>query len=65
MQHYYGEDFGKHCVEQWLSPIVYITLFTVLENVLLLVIHGSYIGEYYQHLITGWFINLSNCVNSV
>lgn len=46
IQHYYGPDFGKHCVEQWFSPLVYVTLFAVLETVVLALVHQSYIREY-------------------
>lgn len=46
IQHYYGPDFGKHCVEQWLSPLVYVTLFAVLETIVLALVHQSYIREW-------------------
>lgn len=47
IQHYYGKDFGFHCVQVMLSPVVYITLFSCVETILLIAVHGSYISEYF------------------
>lgn len=44
MQHYYGSNFGLHCVESWLSPLVYIVLFSSVETVILALINGCYIS---------------------
>lgn len=44
MQQYYGDHFGEHCVGSWLSPIVYVTQFAVLETCVLAYVHGTYIG---------------------
>ncbi|XP_055902594.1 transmembrane protein 192 [Eupeodes corollae] len=43
MQHYYGEHFGEHCLEGFLSPITYITAFNVVETIVLGCINGNYI----------------------
>lgn len=43
MQHYYGDEFVKHCTAQFLSPITYITTFNIVENIILGCINGSYI----------------------
>lgn len=43
MQHYYGPNFGLHCIEGFLSPVVYITVFCIVETFILGLIHGSYI----------------------
>lgn len=43
IQHYYGPNFGFHCVQVMLSPIVYITLFSCVETIIFVAVHGSYI----------------------
>lgn len=43
MQHYYGDEFVKHCTAGLLSPISYITSFNVVETIVLGCINGSYI----------------------
>jgi len=48
MQHYYGPNFGFHCVQIMLSPIVYITLFSSVETILLMAVHGTYIKKVVQ-----------------
>jgi len=45
MQHYYGPSFGFHCVQVMFSPIVYISLFSSVETILLLAVHGTYINK--------------------
>lgn len=49
IQHYYGSSFGFHCVQVLLSPIVYITLFSCAETIILTAVHGSYISEHFFH----------------
>lgn len=51
MQHYYGPNFGLHCVESWLSPLVYIVLFSSVETVILALINGCYISESTFHIV--------------
>jgi len=45
MQHYYGPNFGLHCVQVMFSPIVYISLFSSVETIFFMAIHGSYIKK--------------------
>ncbi|XP_058812976.1 transmembrane protein 192 [Topomyia yanbarensis] len=46
IQHYYGDSFAEKClVVGFLSPIVYITLFSSLETVVLYVVSGSYLAK--------------------
>lgn len=46
IQHYYGDHFAEKCVVVGLlSPIVYITLFSSLETVVLVFVHGFYIAK--------------------
>jgi len=45
MQHYYGSNFGFHCVEIMFSPIVYISLFSTVESIVLMAVHGTYIKK--------------------
>jgi len=45
IQHYYGTNFRYHCVQVMLSPIVYITLFSCLETIVFVAVHGSYITK--------------------
>ncbi|XP_030373775.1 transmembrane protein 192 [Scaptodrosophila lebanonensis] len=45
IHHYYGENFFVHCAAGWLSPVAYVTLFNVAENVVLAAIHGCYISK--------------------
>lgn len=47
MQHLYGPHFGEHCIESILSPIVYITVFSGFETIILAIVNGSYIGILY------------------
>lgn len=46
IQHYYGPNFGFHCVQHLLSPIVYITLFSCLETIVFVAVHGTYISKW-------------------
>lgn len=48
MQHYYGEHFGEHCVEKIFSPIIYITIFSSVETIILCIVNGLYIGRVYK-----------------
>lgn len=43
MQQYYREDFFNHCTRQFLSPTTYVVLFSVLETIILVAVHGYYI----------------------
>lgn len=45
MQHFYGPNFGEHCIESIFSPIVYITIFSSFETIVLAGVNGSYIGK--------------------
>lgn len=45
LQHYYGTDFVAHCLDTILSPIVYISMFSGVESLILLVVYSSYIGK--------------------
>lgn len=46
IQHYYGDNFAEKCaLAGLLSPIVYITMFSSLETIVLCFVHGSYIGK--------------------
>ncbi|XP_055678220.1 transmembrane protein 192 [Lutzomyia longipalpis] len=45
MQHYYGDDFGEHCIQSFFSPIVYVSVFTAVECGILAIIHGTYIAR--------------------
>lgn len=51
IQHYYGSNFGFHCIQIMYSPIVYITLFSCVETILLTAVHGSYISEYFYIIL--------------
>lgn len=43
MQQYYREDFFNHCIREFLSPTTYVVLFSVLETIILVAVHGYYI----------------------
>ncbi|EDV42110.1 uncharacterized protein Dana_GF17177 [Drosophila ananassae] len=45
IHHYYGENFWEHCAAGWLSPVSYVTAFTVAENLVLTVTHSFYIDK--------------------
>lgn len=45
IQQYYGDNFGEHCVQRWLSPVVFVTTFALVETAVLAFVHGTYIGE--------------------
>jgi len=45
IHHFYAENFWEHCAAGWLSPVSYVTAFTVAENVVLAVSHSLYIGK--------------------
>lgn len=46
MQHQYGAKFFEHCSRHSLfSPTAYIVMFSVLESVILIGIHGWYIAR--------------------
>uniref|UniRef100_A0A1B0CMU3 Transmembrane protein 192 n=1 Tax=Lutzomyia longipalpis TaxID=7200 RepID=A0A1B0CMU3_LUTLO len=51
MQHYYGDDFGEHCIQSFFSPIVYVSVFTAVECGILAIIHGTYIARLFDHVI--------------
>lgn len=43
MQQYYGNGFGEACVQSVFSPVIYITMFNIAENIVLAGVIGSYI----------------------
>jgi hypothetical protein len=43
IHHYYGENFMQKCIKSLFSPVVYLTAFNVLETLIFLIIHGTYI----------------------
>lgn len=45
MQHYYGVNFGEHCIEVFFSPVVYLAMFSSLETVVIALVHGCYISK--------------------
>ena len=45
MQHYYGDHFAEQCIEHFLTPTVYITLFSIAETIVLSLVNGNYIGK--------------------
>lgn len=45
IHHYYRENFFEKCVESYMSPVVYITAFNVVETLIFLVVHSSYISR--------------------
>ncbi|KAL5291187.1 TMEM192 family protein [Megaselia abdita] len=45
MQQYYGDAFGDACIQSVLSPVIYITLFNIAENIVLAGVNGSYISK--------------------
>lgn len=46
MNHYYGDHFAEHCTtDQLYSPLNYVTLFSIVENLVLGCVHFSYIGK--------------------
>ncbi|CAD7092587.1 unnamed protein product [Hermetia illucens] len=45
IQQYYGNHFGEECIRGWLSPIVYITSFSILESTVLSFVHINYISK--------------------
>lgn len=45
MQHYYGDLFVEKCVASYLSPLVYIVAFTVVETLIFFIVHGLYINR--------------------
>jgi TMEM192 family len=45
LQHYYGDGFFEKCIETYLSPVVYITTFTVVETMIFFLVHGTYINR--------------------
>jgi TMEM192 family len=40
---YYGQNFAEHCIEGILSPVMYVTLFTGVENLIFFGLHLAYI----------------------
>lgn len=47
MHQYYGDDFTKHCmVDELMSPVSYVTLFSFVETIVLGIVHANYISEY-------------------
>lgn len=47
MHQYYGDDFTRHCSsdQTTATPVFYVTLFSVVETIVLGCVHASYIGE--------------------
>jgi len=45
IQHFYGANFGLHCVQVMFSPIVYISMFSCVETILFMAVHGCYIKK--------------------
>lgn len=46
MHQYYGDDFMAKCIiAEVLAPVVYATLFSVTETLLLAIVHGTYIAK--------------------
>lgn len=45
IQHYYGDGFFEKCLDTYMSPVVYIVGFTVVETLIFFVVHGSYISR--------------------
>jgi hypothetical protein len=43
LQHYYGVNFFESCIQSYFSPIVYVTGFTVVETLIFLIVHITYI----------------------
>lgn len=60
IQHYYGPNFGYHCVQVMLSPIVYITLFSCVETIVFIAVHGSYMSKTFINLL--FYIVLQNSI---
>lgn len=48
LQQYYGDNFFKECTETYLSPVVYVTVFSVAETIIFFVVHGTYISRVNQ-----------------
>jgi len=48
MHYYYGDDFGKHCLADYFSPIFYINAFNIVETIILSLVHGSYIAKVHK-----------------
>lgn len=46
MQHIYEDNFTNHCQNSILSPIGYMTLFLLVETIVLFGIDGVYICMY-------------------
>lgn len=46
MQHFYEDDFTKHCGASILSPVGYVTLFVIVETAVLIGVNGVYICMY-------------------
>lgn len=42
----YGNGFGEACIATILSPVIYITLFNISENIVLAGVNGSYICKF-------------------
>lgn len=51
IHHYYGEHFFEKCIQSYMSPIVYITLFNSLETIVLAFVNGSYICKHIDLMI--------------
>lgn len=45
IEHFYGQTFFEKCMETYLSPVVYIVAFTVLETIIFFFVHGTYINR--------------------
>lgn len=52
IQQYYGDGFGEACIQSVFSPVIYITLFNIAENIVLAGVNGSYIGKLNSLLMT-------------
>ena len=46
IHHYYGEHFMEKCIASYfMSPVVYLTAFNVVETIIFFFVHGSYINR--------------------
>lgn len=48
LAHYYGPDFFVKCMEYFISPVIYIVGFNVVETCIFFFVHGSYISRVMQ-----------------
>ena len=45
LQHYYGEGFLDKCLASLCNPLIYITVFSLAETVIIFIVNGSYINK--------------------